>query len=288
MNIRPIFFTLLSFLSTAPFAQAATIEIESKVPAREAPLLIAEFSDAITRTNALLGELTEPSEVKVTVGTLFIFSIFDPKDFTIYVGLRPDSMGKKHILINKSTLIHEYGHAILEKNLLQKIPDYRQRQEAADKVSESQRDSREILQASLHEIFADAVTILTTKNPKAIFEILHDRNISPKQYSAEHLLMRNLAEGRRHEAAQQWQKLLQNETMRRDPYFILLPARWHLWQLLKTRIDGTLYQKQALNKIFPLIANEVENLLLDSPESVTLEEIENLNHRLMSHLTKVL
>lgn len=267
-------------LFSSEYSLAGRIEVEPKIEAKEAVYVAAQFAEAVKKTNELLGDLVEPKEARVSVGDLFMFSVFDPRDFSIYVGLRPESMGKKHIIKNQHTLIHEYGHAILEKNLGERIPEYRTKNSASQEA--------EILHASLHEFFADAVTVVTTKNPKAIVEIVSDRTVATKNYSAEDLLMRNLAEGRHHLARQQWRKLIEKDEMRQDPYFILLPARWHLWQLVKTRIEGSLYQKQVLSRIFPQLVREVETLLSKPPAKVTVEEVEYLNQRLMNHLSEVL
>ena len=84
-----------------------------------------EYADALTRVNLLLGDLLIPHETRVSVDHVFIFSTYSFEHNLISVGVRPADMGPKHPSVNLNTLVHEYGHAIFEKNLANFSPIYR-------------------------------------------------------------------------------------------------------------------------------------------------------------------
>lgn len=272
------------------FASEYTLEGRIEVtPKGQSGPKAADYALTLKKADALLGDLLIPKETTVEVGNLFIFSNFDPKEFTIYIGVRPDSMGKKHPNINQNSLVHEYGHAILEKNLINKVPDYQKQMTAIRDSASNGTSPAELIQIALHEFFADAVAVLTTKNPNAVSEVLYDSSRPLKKFSYNDFSLRRQTDGKNPQALQQWRELLKTEEIRQDPGFILLPSRWRFWQLIKTRIDGERYQKQVLTKIFPHLEKEIKALLLNPTlKTATPQEIESLNQRLIQHLNEVL
>jgi hypothetical protein len=274
------------------------------------------YAAMITKIDSFLSGLARPTETNFVVHDMMMFSSFNPIEAIVYVGLRPvEGMNQKHENINLTTLIHEYGHAILEKNLRAQIPGFA-------KISlQMHNNSNEkfvpfIIHSGLHELFADAVTLVTTKNPDALPELLmldrkaqkqfekelwlekkkakdpsseqEEHSPIPKEYSRETLALRGMSDGNSHHAYQKWQELLQDEFVRIDPYFIFLPTRWHLWQTVKTRIDSPNYQRKILGKIFPIIREEMNNIHLKAPENLSAAEIEAINLRLIQKIDEAL
>jgi hypothetical protein len=278
----------------------------------------SEYSEVLDRVDSLLGNLQAPTESKVTVDDQMIFSSFRQSDFSVHVGLRPAELGKKHPKANFTTLTHEYGHAILEKNLREHIPNFKE----ASLKAESNSDLSYvpgIIYTGLHELFADSVVLVATKNPEALYELNSMRRKSlfllkqeyetlkkitppeefyldnprepmplPSKYTREDMILRNMKHGSDHRLHQKWQEFIQDEFVRMDPYFILLPARWHLWQVVKTRISSENYQRAILTKIFPIFRKEMKQMLENPPESLSASDIEILNYRIIRQIDEAL
>lgn len=277
-----------------------------------------EYATTVQKIDSLLNGLKIPTETNIVIHDQMMFSSFNAMDSAVYVGLRPGNvMGRKHPKINMITLTHEYGHAILEKNLGSAIPEFTAFSKKQFDNS-NDRDPQLILHTALHELFADSVTLVATKNPEALTELLSMRRKSKKQlqkefehlqktaepddvpfapeeqmplsgkYSREQMSLRSMSHGYDHLQYKKWKEMIGDEFVRMDPYFILLPARWHLWQAVKTRIESPNYQQAILKKVFPLIKSEMESVIQHAPESLTVEGIEALNQRLMRQLDEVL
>jgi hypothetical protein len=297
------------------YAMNGRIEVEAS--ALKGPKA-SDYAARITKIDSLLTNLIRPNETNVVVHDLMMFSSFSPVELTVYVGLRPGSdMGKKHENVNQTTLTHEYGHAIFETNLRAQIPGFK---EISLRMHENSNDRfvPAILHLGFHELFADAVTLVTTKNPEALPELLSMRRKSKKQleaeyefqtktappedrpygveeqmpiskkYSREVLSLRGMRDGYSHHVQQKWQELIQDEYVRIDPYFIFLPARWHLWQVVKTRIDSENYQKTILVKVFGILKEEMIYAHFKYPETLSAADIEAINLRIIKKLDAAL
>lgn len=275
----------------------------------------SEYAATLTKIDSLLGNLKSPYDANIVVHDMMIFSSFNPIEWRVYVGLRPtDLMGQKHKNVNLTTLAHEYGHAIFEKNLRDQIPNYTEISIRMHNNS-NERLVPYIIHVGMHELFSDAVTLVTTKNPDSLPELLSldrkdqeqfdkelwmekkraakdevgvEHSPVPKNYSREKLALRGMSDGNSRHAYEKWQELIQDEFVRLDPYFIFLPARWHLWQLVKTRIDSPRYRREILGKVFPILKEEMNNIHLKSPETLSAAEIEAINHRIKQKLEEAL
>lgn len=300
---------------TTEYAALGRIEVE---PRAVTGPKASEYADTLHRIDQVLGNLKAPAEANVVVHDSMLFSSFNPKAFTVYVGLRPGSvMGEKHQNINMVTLAHEYGHATLETNLRAQIPNFKK---LSLKVLENSDETsvQAIIYTGLHEFFADALTLVTTKNPKALSELLsrsrkskkqleaeylHLKKTAPpedqpdgveeqipqiKKYSREAMSLRDMSNGFNHLQHQKWQEILKDEYVRMDPYFILLPARWHLWQSIETRIDSKNYQKEILGKVFQIVKKEMEYIIPDQQEKLSASDVEMLNQRIIRKLDEAL
>lgn len=84
-----------------------------------------DFADTLLKVESLLGPLLPAPEARITIDNVFSLSAFNAGDFTISVGLRPNRMGSKNPTINQRTLMHEYSHAIFEKNLMKDLESYK-------------------------------------------------------------------------------------------------------------------------------------------------------------------
>lgn len=88
-----------------------------------------DFEKHLDSLDRLLGPLVRPTETRVTIGTVFGKSALNRFTFDLYVGIRSEVYPSgKNYSPNKNLAIlsHEYGHAILEKNLVLQLASYRQ------------------------------------------------------------------------------------------------------------------------------------------------------------------
>lgn len=122
-------------LFTSEYSEGGRIEV---LPSGSKGPKATEYSESLKRVNLLLGDLLVPHEVTVSVDHVFMFSTYSFEQNIISVGIRPDSMGKKHPSVNLNTLVHEYGHAIFEKNLMNTTPIYRALRESLVEIERSQ------------------------------------------------------------------------------------------------------------------------------------------------------
>lgn len=87
-------------------------------------LPIENFEKAIIRAESLLGSLSKPSDIQISIDGVFALSSYDPILKTVSSGVLSASTLKKNPNLNTAVLVHEYGHAILDKNLLDKNSAY--------------------------------------------------------------------------------------------------------------------------------------------------------------------
>lgn len=298
----------------------------------------SEYVHTLEKVHAILGPLQAPTETRITIDRAFIFSSFNAENFSLSVGLRPDKMGSKHPSINQHTLIHEYGHAVFEKNLMRDLESYRhlrreylelqERQKILeDKANElgsiSDRETdpktkkdlemrvqetmselfwvndrtKELgrywkVRSAAHELFADVITLATTKDPKAIEQVLRDRTEKYAPHSSRELLLRDFTSGRHHKSHQTWKKESPFYVgFAGDLYYAFLPARWELWRLTKTRIESDAYRRTLAPKVFEILVRHLSEAFAKSPAELGakgFKDIEALNERIIEDLRKEL
>lgn len=165
------------------------------------------------------------------------------------------------------------------------------------------------VRTSLHELFADAVALVVTQDPKAISAVVWDSKKNYKKYSHDKLLLRDMTEGRSHESMQTWNEsvslvsalpvgeLKPNEKQKfnlkqaGDPYYAFLPARWELWDVSKSRLGGELYRQQMLRKIFAILEKNLAEVLKQPADSLGpkgFQNIEKLNQQLIEDFRREL
>lgn len=200
-------------------------------------------------------------------------------------------------------------------NLEKKLKDLRYRQDVTFNQERKQALEKEIAETSakiealtrdrlravtvytvssaLHEFFADSVALVRHKDPEAIKDIVQDYKTDPAPGSYPDLLRREFDVNHRDLREKQWAKLLPWATFTNDVYFMLLPARWELWQIVKTHIDSPNYQEQVLAKVYKAVENVLAEALSWSPSEMTGVKLspvqaKKLNTRLIEELHKSL
>lgn len=288
---------------------AADGRVEVKPPAQHGPKA-AEYAKVLEQVDALLGPLSPATSALISVDNAFVFSVFDPTTFRISVGLRPAYMGPKHPAHNFTTLIHEYGHAVFETNMLmrnkkfQKLyAEFSSLEKRIEQTEGSLRDTLRSRQAKLlplwnlrgafHELFADVVTLTATKDPKALQSVLRDSRESYDKHSAPELLLRDFTDGRHSQALRVWKKELQHRVLEgEDPYFAFLPVRWEIWKLSRNHIKSENYQKTLIPKVYEILERHYMHLLESGePQKIGrggFDNIEVINQRIVEDLREIL
>ncbi len=256
------------------------------------------YAEIIKKIDKDIAPLLAPTETKIKIDTAHIFSAFDDRDFSVSVGVRPLEFQPFSKKANRNILIHEYGHAVFEKNLVANSPEYREMrkygvalekelvandvlvrklQKQADRgpewttvIAEQNRLKKlaedfinlKRLRYAYHEVFADALVWASTTNPKAIRQGAENLAAPVAEYSVESLQMRDLDAGLDPHNMQLWKDKLELIVfIKSDIYFPFLPVRWELYSLSKDKMHDENYRKALPNKVFKiLLRNFVEDL----------------------------
>lgn len=274
-------------LFSSDYGMNGRLEVISSV---SGALPISKYEKRITDINNLLGKLLPPDESSIKIGSIFSFSTYDPIDGRIYVGIRPQSMGLVNPEVNLTTLTHEYGHAVFEKNLLQSSAQYRKLKSEVLKMNESDNHDAFskiqpawLIRSGIHEVFADVLTLVTTKDPKSISKIQLDKLDEQQSTPIGELLLRDFTSGRKSQSFLLWSYETHNQSINnQNIYFSFLPVRWELWKIIKSRLDGSLYQKQLLTKVFNILEKNLNKAL--DVESNKTEDIIKLNQQIIKDL----
>lgn len=297
----------------------------------------ADFAKTILQVDSLLAPLQPATEARVFIDNVFAFSLFDARDFSISVGLRPSAMGNKHPAINQNILIHEYSHAVFEKNLMRDLESYKHlRQEnlellnkedilhaeadalgeqaswatgteqirlktlAEEKRAEAMFVTKRLqqltsfwnLRSGLHELFADSVTLATTRDPRSISDLLKNAEQRSRDHSPEELLLRDFGDGRHHLNRAAWKKEQNLESKyATDVYYAFLPARWELWKLAKSRLKSDNYRKNLIPKVFEILERNLSEILTKKPDEIGplgIKEIERVNQQIIEDFRREL
>ncbi|UXR65783.1 hypothetical protein EZJ49_05910 [Bdellovibrio bacteriovorus] len=273
--------------------------VEIKPSAQHGPKA-TEYAKILEHVDGLLGPLSPATSSVVSVDNIFIFSVFDPTTFRISVGLRPARMGAKHPAHNFTTLIHEYGHAVFETNMLlrnksfQKLfADFSALEKSSELMDLSSHKLTPYwnLRGAFHELFADVVTLAATKDPKALHNVLRDSRESYDKISE--LLLRDFSDGRHGEARRLWKNAYQQRVIEEgDIYFALLPARWEIWKLARNHIKSENYQRNLIPAVYEVLEKHYMQILESgNPQELGrsgFDNIEVINQRLIEDLQKAL
>lgn len=285
-------------LFSSEYALKGRLEVLPSALAGPKPL---EYAQTLEKVHEILGPLQPPLETRITIDRAFIFSSFNAENFTLSVGLRPEKMGPKHPSINQHTLIHEYGHAVFEKNLMLGLESYRHLRreylELQERQATLEKKANELgkhwrIRSAAHELFADVIALATTKDPKAIEQVLGDRTEKYAPHSSRELLLRDFAAGHHHKSYQTWKKESPFYVgFAGDLYYAFLPARWELWNLAKTRIESDNYRRKLAPKVFDILVRHLSEAFAKNPADLGakgFKDIEALNERIIEDLRKEL
>lgn len=323
-------------LFSSEYALKGRVEVEAsalKGPKAE------EFAKTLLEIESFLAPLEIPTETGVRVGTAFRVSSFNAGDFQVYVGLRPDSMGKMHPKVNQVTLAHEYGHAIFEKNLLKDLESYKSIKQdaltleklledtvaeaksmayradvtfnkekkkelenrAMDKALEAVALSEKMkafrkywaIRSAHHELFADTIALVTTRDPKAVSDLLTSREKSEKakEHSSADINRRDFTDGRHHLNEQRWVKehpLFSG--FLGDVYYAFLPARWELWKITKNKIKSDNYRKALPYKVFSILERNLSESFVRNPNELGngFKDLQKMNEQIIEDFRREL
>lgn len=330
-------------LFSSEYALHGRLEIESAV---RGVLPAQSYVQRLSEIHALLGNLEPATDSRITIGRVFEFSAFNGETKSVYVGIRPDSMGKRNPEINLNILAHEYGHAIFEKNLSKDLESYRALKKdlleaekteteikalaeqaltlirksdvTFDKAAKAQLLARAQdlvaqgkfqkvklghlnrqadIRSALHEVFADAVTLAVTKDPHSIEKVLRDSETTYKSYSNTEIMLRDMSAGKHRRTQEAWSKEIKGQKklfgeFLDNAYYALMPARWELWRISKSRLDGDLYRKEFLTKVFTILERNFSEVLAQPPEKLGVfkgfKDIERLNQQIIEDFRREL
>lgn len=323
-------------LFSSEYALQGRVEVEAS--ALKGPRA-KEFAKTLLEIESLISPLEVPSETRVRVGTAFRVSSFNAGDFQVYVGLRPDSMGKMHPKVNQVTLAHEYGHAVFEKNLLKDLESYKSikqdaltlekliedtvseakslayradvtfnkekkkelENKAMDKALEAVAHSEKMkafrkywaIRSAHHELFADVIAMVTTRDPKAVSDLLTSREKSEKtkKHSSADILRRDFTDGRHHLNEQRWvnEHPLFSGYLG-DVYYAFLPARWELWKITKNKIKSDNYRKALPYKVFSILEKNLSESFARNPEELGngFKDLQKMNQQIIEDFRREL
>ncbi|MFS4461060.1 hypothetical protein [Bdellovibrio sp. HCB2-146] len=264
----------LSFIQTAYAHPTSLITVENDSGTNLTSESIHQFLEA--HENLFAGMIL-PSDTKLTLGSASQdgqkrVSRFMRFKNELFIVARP-GFEKQDLYV----LVHEYGHALFEKNLMHVSQLYKEIRPDLEKSESSAKDGREklgsafvrarkvfLLTSALHEFFADVVAVTYFQDPQAAKKTELFDDIASVPYSWEHLQQRdfNLASSPERTAA--WEQALGLAIWSGNPYHILLPARWEFWLLFQSQILSADIQVRAkvISQTFAALERVLSQILL--------------------------
>lgn len=282
----------------------------------------------ITTANGYLGKLQPPKETRIKVTSSYRSSVFNGADFTINFGLRTKEERSLHPAKQSVILLHEYGHAVFEKNLIvqsqeynllrdanfriesdlqdshallaelrknktpQDIMELARQEHAAVKKREQEIIQKMMLRSAYHEVFADVFSYAVTGNPRAHAKVISDTTNLPKEHSVEDLQLRDMTSGRNHLQRQSWENHAEMQIkVIGNFHMAFLPVQWEIWHLTKTKIKSEQYRRELPEKLFKVLLKNFQEDLRQTPKEMGpsgLENIERLNQKIINDLRATL
>lgn len=145
---------------------------------------------------------------------------------------------------------------------------------------------------SIIEVFADILTVVVTKNPQAMSDLLEDKN-SPQNISSSGLLLRrNFEDGDHLEYQNLWkEKSIIDAKLYGDIYAAMLPVRWAFWNLMKDKILNKKKQHKVIPLVAHVLAQNIDFVLSLSPDQigpVGFKNLEALNEKIIHELEEAI
>lgn len=286
-------FVALTALPVLAESQQSPVLLPITMEAGAPDLFPAEaLTQHLAKVNSLLGTLAIPTETKITVGGRYLDSNLDRGTFELYVGMKnsPEQL---------VSLTHEYGHAILDKNLVLNSEAYRlvkpsllsrAEDRKAGKPGVDRAEKIFKIVTTLHEFFADVVAVTAHQDPQALRHFTIEFKKDLTEGSMDDLTTRDFetrADSPRH---QNWKKFLPFAMYVGDFYYALLPARWEFWNLAKNSVMHPEPQPVLLSKVYKAVEKVLDEVLRQWTDAemggkkLEPELVERLNQRLIEEL----
>lgn len=286
------------------------------------------YAQLITEANDHLGSLQPPKETRIKVTSVYGASGFNGVDFSITFGLRKKDERSLHPAKQRVILLHEYGHAVFENNLILQSQTYRDLRNASFRIEQDLQASSALLselrknrapediielardqhadlkkrekelgqkmmiRSAYHEIFADVLSYSITGDPRANAKVITDPASLPKAHSKEDLQLRDMTSGRHHLQRQAWENHAEMQIKIIGNYHMaFLPVQWEIARLTKTKIKSEQYRRQLPEKVFKVLLKNFQEDLQQTPKEMGpsgLESIERLNQKIIADLRATL
>ena len=265
--MKNILLLALVLLSQNAFSQPLCTDLIT------APVVYTSRSSAFTNAFAivknevdtLIGPLA-PADVSVKKSLYFLDSQFNLETFEIVIGMQHKVRDLfSPLSLDHVTMAHEYGHAILEKNIPIAV-DYDQS-----------------IRSSFHELFADVVAITYTRNPRSLRDLT--QKFDP---NFENHMGRNF-EVDLNLYYKDWKSKVTETIGIENPYEMMNPVKWALWDIVKNKIHSDSYRK----KIIPLFLEAMKPNFVkwtersrDYPDTIDTTEMVRVNQQIIKVLYK--
>jgi len=241
-KIVTLFVALTLFAGVAWAASSARVVQLQETPV---PVSVQNIVDHLNAIDLLMSPLVAPLEAQITIGSKYSESVFNRESFLLYAGLKPANEPL-------AVLTHEYGHAILEKNLFK---------DPVKKAKLAANGKMRLISGPLHEFFADVVAVSFYKNPQVMSELARDPKKTPPEGSWDDLITRDFELSEDSPRRDNWEPLLPFATFTMDMYYPLLPARWAFWLLVKEKINDNSYRAQVIPKVYGAVEKVMNEVL---------------------------
>ncbi len=216
-------------------------------------------ADLIAEIRNMLGrELTTPPKLIFRMVDHFDNAFFDPRDISLNVP-HQIMMGKyaKNPVHTLPVWAHEYGHAVLDHNLIGIAPSWiSQVKKRATKSAGAPAEIIDFVVAPYHEFFADVLTVLYTEDGASVADALYmtgfvanpegspkdcpnksDAECRPRNSSADvRASLRNRDFTDRANQFGRWRAVSPDEI-----HNILAPSRYHVW---KYYLDNSEFRRE--------------------------------------------
>lgn len=258
--------------------------------------VIWEFLGA---NETLLSGMILPSDTVITLGPALKdgqkrVSRFMRFRDDLFITVRP-GFEKQDLYV----LVHEYGHALFEKNLMHASEVYRKVRPELEIAESSSKVGREklgdrfnrtrkifLLSSALHEFFADVVAVTYFQDPRAAEKAELFSKTLPTPYSWEQFERRefDLAPSTNREA--EWERSLGLAIWASNPYHILLPARWEFWSRFQSEIlsSDISVRAKVISRTFAALERVLNRILLWNDEQIGRPQFEVEQSKLLNQM----
>jgi hypothetical protein len=240
-KIVTLFVALTLFMGVAG---ASTSERVVQIQDTPVPVSVQNVVNLLNAIDLQISPLVAPLEAQITIGSKYSESAFTRDgSFQLYAGLKPSTEPL-------AVLAHEYGHAVLEKNLLQ---------DPIKKAKIAANGKLRLITLIVGEFFADTVAVSYYKNPQVISELQSNPAKNALDGTWDDLLTRDFVATSADQA--NWESMLPLASFFMDMYYPLLPARWAFWEIAKENINNEDYRGQLIPKTYAAVEKVLNTVM---------------------------